>query len=104
MRVKVRAFGELIPILGGELTVELDEGANISDLILKISTEKNGFYEKIKHLSSQQGVTDFGLVILLNGLNINLLEGTKTKLRDGDTIVILPPVAGGISKKLFCHL
>ncbi|MBS7607026.1 MAG: MoaD/ThiS family protein [Candidatus Bathyarchaeia archaeon] len=95
MRVKVRAFGELAPILGGELTVELDEGASLSDLISKISSEKRGFKEKIRYLSGQQGVTDFGLVILLNGLNINLLEGAKTRLKDGDTVVILPSAAGG---------
>lgn len=97
MRVKLRAFGELAPILGGELTVELDEGASLSDLISKISSEKSGFKEKVRYLSSQQGVTDFGLVILLNGLNISLLEGAKTKLKDGDAVVILPPVAGGTS-------
>ncbi|MEM1507539.1 MAG: MoaD/ThiS family protein [Candidatus Bathyarchaeia archaeon] len=95
MRVKVRAFGELTPMLGDELTVELNEGASISDLISKISSEISGFKEKIKYLSSQQGVTDFGLVMLLNGVNINLLEGTKTRLKDGDVVVILPPVAGG---------
>ncbi|MEM1607312.1 MAG: MoaD/ThiS family protein [Candidatus Bathyarchaeia archaeon] len=96
MKVKVRAFGELTSILGGEMTIELDEGANISDLISKISGEKSGFKEKMEHLSSQRGVTDFSLTILLNGLNINLLEGAKTRLKDGDIVVILPPVAGGL--------
>ncbi|MCX8171932.1 MAG: MoaD/ThiS family protein [Candidatus Bathyarchaeota archaeon] len=95
MKVKVRAFGELTSMLGGELIVELNEGANINDLISKISDQKSGFKEKIKYLSSQQGITDFSLVMLLNGVNINLLEGAKTRLKDGDVLAILPPVAGG---------
>jgi MoaD family protein len=33
--------------------------------------------------------------ILVNGRGINLLEGLKTPLKDGDVIAIFPPVAGG---------
>jgi len=42
LKIKVRAFGNLIPILGNELIVELEEGAKISDLIQKISERKKG--------------------------------------------------------------
>ena len=76
MKVKVRAFGDLIPLLGNELTIELEEEAEISDLIQKISEKTEGFKEKIEVLS-KRGITDSGLVILLNGRNINLLNGEK---------------------------
>lgn len=33
--------------------------------------------------------------ILVNGRSINLLEGSKTPLKDGDVVAIFPPVAGG---------
>jgi len=33
--------------------------------------------------------------ILVNGRSINLLEGLKTPLKDGDVVAIFPPVAGG---------
>jgi len=101
MRIKVRAFGDLIPLLGDEIIIELSENARINDLMSKIGEKISGFKEKIKSLSNYQGVTDFGFVILLNGLNINLLEGGKTKLKDGDVVTLIPPVAGGcISRKL----
>lgn len=95
MIVKVRGFGDLATLLGNELNVELSEDARIADLIAKISERVNGFGEKIASFSNRQGVTDFGLVILLNGINISLLEGVKTQLRDGDLVTFLPPIAGG---------
>jgi adenylyltransferase/sulfurtransferase len=33
--------------------------------------------------------------VLVNGRSINLLEGLKTPLKDGDVVAIFPPVAGG---------
>ena len=95
MKVKVRVFGDLIPLLGNELTVELEEGAKISNLIQKISERIKGFREKIEVLSKRRGITDSGLVILLNGRNINLLNGDETPLKDNDVITFLPPAAGG---------
>lgn len=35
------------------------------------------------------------LAILVNGRNIDLLDGVGTVLEDGDEVVILPPSAGG---------
>ena len=39
-------------------------------------------------------VQDF-LLFLVNGKNINILQGFDTELKQGDTIAILPPVGGG---------
>jgi len=33
--------------------------------------------------------------VLVNGRSINLHEGLKTPLKDGDVVAIFPPVAGG---------
>lgn len=95
IKVKVRVFGDLIKLLGNEMVIELNEGSEINDLILEIAGKVPDFREKVKSLSSQQGITDFNFTILLNGANINLLNGPKTKLNDGDTVVFLPPAAGG---------
>lgn len=35
------------------------------------------------------------LQILVDGKNVNLLDGMKTRLRNGDTVAILPPAGGG---------
>jgi len=34
-------------------------------------------------------------VYLLNGRNINLLEGIKTQVKDGDIITVFPMITGG---------
>jgi molybdopterin synthase sulfur carrier subunit len=96
MRVKVRVFGELIDFLGSaKLTIELDDESKVADLISKIEEVKAGFKEKMKILSGRQGATDFELTILVNGKNINVLNGLETKLKESDAVVFLPPVAGG---------
>jgi sulfur-carrier protein len=33
--------------------------------------------------------------ILVNGRDIDFLQGAKTELKEGDTVVLIPPVAGG---------
>jgi molybdopterin converting factor small subunit len=35
------------------------------------------------------------LSFLVNGTNINNMQGFDTKLKNGDVIAILPPVGGG---------
>ncbi|MCD6464806.1 MoaD/ThiS family protein [Candidatus Bathyarchaeota archaeon] len=99
MKIRVRVFGDLIPILGHELTVELEKGANINDLIQKISGRVEGFREKIEALSKRREITDSALVILLNGCNIKLLDGIETLLKDDDVVTFLPPAAGEVR----CH-
>jgi len=36
-----------------------------------------------------------GVIILVNGKNIEHLEKLDTKLKDGDVVSIFPPVGGG---------
>ncbi|MBS7633930.1 MoaD/ThiS family protein [Candidatus Bathyarchaeota archaeon] len=94
--MEVRVFGDLIDFLGSsKLTIELGEGAKVADLISKMAEVKAGFREKMEVLSRRRGATDYGLTILVNGKNINVLNGLETQLKDGDTVVFLPPVAGG---------
>lgn len=92
MKIKVRAFGDLISLLGSESTIELETDAIFKDLISKL-TEKTD--------SSREGllegyeVTGSGLVLLLNGRNIHALKKLQTPLKDGDLVTLLPPAAGG---------
>lgn len=36
-----------------------------------------------------------GIKIIINGRDIDYLNGLDTQLKDGDVIVIIPPIAGG---------
>ncbi|KYH42770.1 MAG: MoaD family protein [Candidatus Bathyarchaeota archaeon B63] len=95
MRVKVRVMGRLTDLLGSELDVELSSDAKIRDLIAKLK-------EKAPMLD-EEALTRYvrdepELTILLNGKNIHMLEALRTPLKDGDIVVLLPPVVGGNRK------
>ncbi len=87
----MRVFGGLIPRLGDVLTLELEEGAKIGALrgILLGRVERN-------LLKWGEELGEGGpLVVLLNGRNVETLEGNETELRDGDVVYLIPPFAGG---------
>ena len=48
-----------------------------------------------KNLVNSQGNLETHVVILVNGRNYMFLEEMDTKLKDGDEIVISPPLVGG---------
>jgi molybdopterin synthase sulfur carrier subunit len=42
----------------------------------------------------EKRVRDY-LSFMINGVNVNSLEGFDTPLKDGDVVALLPPVGGG---------
>ncbi|MCD6264187.1 MoaD/ThiS family protein [Candidatus Bathyarchaeota archaeon] len=90
MRVRVVAFGELAQILGKEQLLNLPEGSDLSAL-LSLLTERSG--SERGYLGRYRVAEE--VAILLNGRNIHLLEGMRTRIRDGDTVYLLLPFAGG---------
>jgi molybdopterin converting factor small subunit len=47
------------------------------------------------HLLNNQGKLKSHFHILLNGLDIEALDGLETKVNNGDVITCVPPVGGG---------
>jgi len=92
MKIKVRAFGDLMVLLGSESTVELDANARLKDLFYKIA-ERLG--KPREYFLGHYDLNDSELVILLNGRNIRSLEMFESPLKDGDVVVLLPPFVGG---------
>jgi molybdopterin synthase sulfur carrier subunit len=92
MRVSVRVFGSLMPIVGELLTIELEEGA-------KIGLLKRMIFERadLRALREREELVGEGgrPLILLNGRNVETLEGDETELRDGDLVILISPFAGG---------
>jgi MoaD family protein len=91
MLVRVRTFGELLEALGSDFTVELEDGATIGRL-LKVLAEKAG--SKKDFLLAYRD-EEPNMAVLVNGFNVQVLEKTATRLKNGDTVNLLPPVAGG---------
>jgi MoaD family protein len=92
VKVKIRALGHLTASLGNKKIVELVDRETIGDL-LSILKEKTATIQKGALFRFDR--TEPELTILLNGQNIQTLEGLKTTLKDGDQILLLPAVHGG---------
>ena len=92
MRIRVRVFGDLVPLLGRNHLIELDNYGTVGTLTGVIADKagmrRSGYLGKFK-------VSGGDLAILVNGRNIDLLDGVKTILQDGDEVVYLPPAPGG---------
>jgi molybdopterin converting factor small subunit len=90
LQVTVRAFGELITILGSEFTMELPSDARLDDLlstlVAKTPSMTTGFlgpYHVVEHLT-----------VLVNGRNATTLPHPLL-LHEGDVVTLLPPFVGG---------
>ena len=92
MKIRIRAFGDLMPLLGNESIIELEPGAQLKELV-SILAEKTR--SPRKDFIANYDVTGQNLVILLNGRNIHTLKKLETILKDDDVITLLPPLVGG---------
>ncbi len=92
MKVTVRIFADLVPVIGRRHSLELEDGATVGSLTSLLA--KKAGQKRRGHLGNYR-ITGGDLAILVNGRNIDLLEGLKTPLSDGDEVVFMPPAAGG---------
>jgi molybdopterin synthase sulfur carrier subunit len=90
MSVEVRIPTILRPYTGGEKNVS-GEGANLAELIADLESRHPGLQER---LVDEQGLRRF-VNVYLNDEDVRFLGGLETELSDGDSVTVLPAVAGG---------
>ncbi len=90
MSVEVRIPTILRPYTGGEKNVS-GEGASLAELISDLESRHPGLQER---LVDEQGLRRF-VNVYLNDEDVRFLGGMETELSDGDSVTILPAVAGG---------
>jgi molybdopterin synthase sulfur carrier subunit len=90
MSVEVRIPTILRPYTGGEKNVS-GEGASLAELISDLESRHPGLQER---LVDEQGLRRF-VNVYLNDEDVRFLGGMETELCDGDSVTILPAVAGG---------
>lgn len=94
MKVKVKFFTSLREITGKkEDEIQSPRTIRVKELLDSLS-KKYG-REFTDYLYDEKGKVRTYIQILVNGRGINVLQGFETKLKEGDTIAIFPPVGGG---------
>ncbi len=93
MRVVLRTFGIVKSIIGqSPIEIEVPERSTVRDVVIEIVQSHTPRLDQLivngSHISS-------GYIVMLNGSDIDVLQGEDTPVSDGDVIVILPHVQGG---------
>jgi len=91
MAVKVIIPTPLRPYAGKQESVELQAGS-VAEALIALTTR---FSELKKHLYSDDGRLRSFVNIYVNDEDIRYLQKEKTSLREGDTVSIVPSIAGG---------
>jgi len=94
MKAQVKFFTTLREITGKkEEEVESSGTITVKELLTQLS-KKYGT-EFTDYIYDEKGNVRTHIQILINGRGINVFQGLKTKLKEGDTVAIFPPVGGG---------
>ncbi len=91
MAVTVRIPTTLRPLSGGASTVEVDAGA-LSDVIKALDAAHPGFSER---LLDDAGTLRRFVNVFVDDDDVRYLDGLNTNVPDGQTVSIIPAVAGG---------
>jgi sulfur-carrier protein len=89
--VTVKIPTPLRPITAGQSEVKL-EGTTVGEILRKMDTQFKGFGERV--LDDGKNVKRF-INVFVNEDNIRDRKELETELKNGDTISILPSIAGG---------
>jgi molybdopterin synthase sulfur carrier subunit len=91
-KVTVKIPTPLRPITGGQSEVKM-EGATVGEILQKMDQQFRGFGDRV--LDEGKAVKRF-INVFVNEDNIRDKRDLDTELKNGDTISILPSIAGGI--------
>ena len=87
----VRIPPVLRPKTGGRSEVQA-EGADVGEVLRSLTTEHP---DTQAQLFGEDGDLNRYVNVYLNDEDVRVLDGLETAVKDGDTVVILPAMAGG---------
>jgi sulfur-carrier protein len=89
----VRIPPVLRPKAGGQAEVEAG-GGNVGEVLRNLI---EAHPQTSEQLFGEDGELNRYVNVYLNDEDVRVLDGLKTAVKDGDTVVILPAMAGGAS-------
>jgi molybdopterin converting factor small subunit len=94
VKVTIKILGSLKELATHEEILEIPEGSDISRLLQKLinkhgSDLRNALLDPILESPIPSNL------ILINGIEINNLDGLRTPINDGDNIILLSVIHGG---------
>ena len=92
MIVKVRAFASFREILGREQEIDMRPRSTVSDLLSDLARTNRRFREAA---FDDCGLLQDYVLLMKNKKRIDPLQDLTVELKEGDEIVVFPPVAGG---------
>lgn len=92
MAIEVRIPTILRTYTGGAKLVE-GSGDTLADLISDLETRHSGLRERLVDASGLRRFVN----VYLNDEDVRFLGGLDAPVKDGDTVTVLPAVAGGVS-------
>jgi molybdopterin synthase sulfur carrier subunit len=90
MAIEVRIPTILRTYTGGEKAVAGD-GGTLADVLVDLDSRHPGLRERIV---DEKGLRRF-VNVYVNDEDVRFMGGLATELKDGDTVTVLPAVAGG---------
>jgi MoaD family protein len=96
LKVTVDYLGHIKKLLEAESPeqIEIPKEASIEDLLVKLA-QKYG--KTFKNAIYKPGESDLksNIILTVNGLLLNQLNGIRTKLKNDDKVTLMPIVSGG---------
>jgi len=95
--VTIKFFANFREITGKrEQKMDLNEKeTTVMDVLKQLSDEYGDAFKDYIFDPSKPRSLKPQISVMVNGLSIRNLEKLRTRIKDGDTIAILPPVSGG---------
>ena len=91
MAVTVRIPTTMRPLSGGNSTVKVD-GATLADVLKNLNADHPGFDDR---LFDENGALRKFVNVFVADDDVRYLDGLNTVVPDGETVSIIPAVAGG---------
>ncbi len=94
MKIRVKFLATIREITGKlEIEFEIHPGDTVGIVLQALQTHYGAEFKEATTGTTAGGIPK--VRFLVNGRNTDFLEGPETKLKDGDVMVLIPPVAGG---------